>query len=373
MAEDTGQPIATKAEPAKGKGKKKAKKKKAAKKAAGATKFGPIGYPKHPILKCTRIPQGVVENNAGKECTDREAAKFAGIGWSGDIGVEISSAIKYGLFERPSPGHVKPTDLIRRILKPQTPTDKMDAIREAVLKAPVISDIYRHYRGENLPEDISFLANTATETFKIPQDRVTEFLTVFQGDLEAAQLLEEVGGKKRVLDITHTPSEVAGVASITTEDHLKKVSKGVTVVATDTCFVMMPFAEPVGGYYKLIYEPAIKKAGLTPIRADTDIFGTGNIIQQIWAGLNRAKVLVAELSGKNPNVLYELGLAHALHKPVVLVSSNELDVPFDLRHVRVIYYDVNDPFWGDKLIAKVAENVVSAISNPKEAIQFAEE
>src|ERR1700733_4072444 len=101
MAEDTAQPIDTKAEPAKGKSKKKAKKKNAAKKAAGATKFGPIGYPKHPILKCIRIPQGVVENNAGKECTDREAAKFAGIGWSGDIGVEISSAIKYGLFERP--------------------------------------------------------------------------------------------------------------------------------------------------------------------------------------------------------------------------------------------------------------------------------
>jgi hypothetical protein len=373
MAEDNAPPIVAKTAPAKGKSKKKAKKK-AAKKAAGNKRgTGPIGYPKHPIVKCLRIPQGVVENNAGKECTDREAATYAGIGWSGDIAVEISSAIKYGLFERPSPGHVKPTDLIRRILKPQTPTDKVDAIREAVLKAPVISDIYRHYRGENLPEDISFLANTATETFKIPQDRVTEFLTVFQGDLEAAQLLEEVGGKKRVLDITHTPSDVAGVASITTEDHLKKVSKGVTVVATDTCFVMMPFADPVGGYYKLIYEPAIKKAGLTPVRADTDIFGTGKIIDQIWAGLNRAKVLLAELSGRNPNVLYELGLAHALHKPVVLVSSNEPDVPFDIRHVRVIYYDMTDPFWGDKLIAKVAENVISAISNPKEAIQFRDE
>lgn len=372
MAEDTVQQTATETESAKGKGKKKSKKK-TAKKSTRATKHSPLGFPKHSILKCLRIPQGVVENNAGKECTDREAATFAGVGWSGQIAVEISSAIKYGLFERPSPGHVKPTDITRQILKPQRPTDKVDAIREAVLKAPGISDIYKHYRGENLPEEMSFLVNTATETFHIPPDRVSEFLGVFQEDLEAAQLLEEFGGKKRVLDITHTPSEVPGVASITTEDHLKKVSKGVTVVATDTCFVMMPFADPVGGYYKLIYEPAIKKAGLTPVRADTDIFGTGKIIDQIWAGLNRAKVLVAELSGRNPNVLYELGLAHALHKPVVLVSSNEPDVPFDIRHVRVIYYDVNDPFWGDKLIAKVAENVVSAISNPREAIQFRDE
>jgi hypothetical protein len=376
MAEEAAQPVATEVEPVKRKGRKKkaAKHKKGTKDARSAIGRGiPLGYPKHPILKCLRIPQAVLENGAGKECTDREAATFAGIGWGGPIAVEISSAIKYGLFQRPSPGKVEPTDITRRIVRPQKPTDKIDAIREAVLKAPLISDIYKHYRGENLPEETSFLANTATESFKIPSDRVSEFISVFLEDLEAAQLLEEVGGKKRVLDITHMPAEATGVPSITTEDHLKKVSKGVTVEATDTCFVMMPFANPIGGYYATIYEPAIKKAGLTPVRADTDIFATGKIIDQIWTGLKRAKVLVAELTGRNPNVLYELGLAHALHKPVVLISSNEADVPFDVRHVRVIYYELTDPFWGEKLIAKVAENVVSAIKNPTEAIQFPKE
>jgi hypothetical protein len=135
---------------------------------------------------------------------------------------------------------------------------------------------------------------------------------------------------------------------------------------------MMPFASPTGSYYASIYEPAIKKAGLTAVRADTDIFGTGKIIDQIWAGINNARVLVAELTGRNPNVLYELGLAHALRKPVVLVSSNEGDVPFDVRHVRVIYYDVTDPFWGTKLIDKVAENILSALNNPSEAILFSD-
>ena len=376
MAEENEQPTTAETAPTKSRRKKKkaSKRKKGTKAANGATKRGiPLGYPKHPILKSLRIPQAVLENNAGKECTDREAARFAGVGWSGQLAVEISSALKYGLFERPSPGKVKPTDITRRIVKPQTPTDKVDAIREALLKAPLISDIYKHYRGENLPDEPSFLANTATESFKIPADRVNEFINVFLEDLEAAQLLEEVNGKKRVLDITHTPSEVAGVSSITTDDHLKKVSKGVTVGATDTCFVMMPFANPIGGYYASIYEPAIKKAGLTPVRADTDIFATGKIIDQIWTGLKRAKVLVAELTGRNPNVLYELGLAHALHKPVVLISSNEADVPFDVRHVRVIYYELTDPFWGEKLIAKVAENIVTAIKNPQEAIQFPKE
>jgi nucleoside 2-deoxyribosyltransferase len=98
------------------------------------------------------------------------------------------------------------------------------------------------------------------------------------------------------------------------------------------------------------------------------MFGSGKIMDQIWDGINAAKVLVAELTTKNANVFYELGLAHALEKPVVLVSSNENDVPFDLIHIRVIYYDVTDPFWGQKLMDKVAENILSAIKNPEEAV-----
>lgn len=329
-----------------------------------------ISFPKHSILNCLRIPQAILEQNAGKECSYRDAAKFAGLGYTGDIGVEISSALKYGLLERAGTGTVRPTEITRRIVRPQKPTDRRDALREAVLKSPVISEVYTHYRGENLPDDLTFLGNTARDVFSVPAERVTDFISVFIQTLTDAELIEEVSNKKRVIDIAHTPSESDGKPSISTDAVLKKVSKGVSVTSADTCFVMMPFAEPLGAYYVSLYEPAIRKAGLSPMRADTDIFGTGKIVDQIWAGINNAKVLVAELTGRNANVLYELGLAHALRKPVVLVSSNEEDVPFDLRHVRVIYYQVADPFWGEKLIAKVAENVISALKNPKEAILF---
>jgi hypothetical protein len=90
-----------------------------------------------------------------------------------------------------------------------------------------------------------------------------------------------------------------GTSNLAADEHLKKVSKGVAVEATDTCFVMMPFELPLGVYYETIYEPAIKKAGLTPIRADNEIFGTGKIIDQIYAGINAAKILVAELTTRN--------------------------------------------------------------------------
>lgn len=335
---------------------------------SAASQPGSGAFPKDPLAKCLRIPQGVLEQNAGNECTDREAAGYAKIGWSGAIGVEISSAIKYGLLERPRPGKVKPTDRARKIIRPQDPNDNLQGLREAVLQAPVIGNFYKRYRGENLPEE-AFLVNTAVESFSVPKEKVDKFIAVFRQTLKDAQLLEEVpGGKIRVLDATLPPE----VGSEAVDGQLKKLSKGVTVQPTDTCFVMMPFAEPLGGYYARVYQPAIEKAKLKAVRADAEIFGTGKIIDQIWDGIKVSRVLVAELTGRNPNVLYELGLAHALRKPVVLVSSNEEDVPFDVRHVRLIYYDVRDPFWGAKLIEKVAENILSALRNPGEATLFGE-
>jgi len=222
--------------------------------------------------------------------------------------------------------------------------------------------VYQHYRGENIPDEM-FFENTLVDNFKIPREKVTEFKEIFFENLKKAKLVEESNGKQRILDISHETSDVAQKS-----ERIQKLGKSVKVNANDSCFVMMPFGNPLGKYYSAIYEPAVRKAGLLPVRADDDLFGTGKIIDQVWRGITEAKVLIAELTSRNPNVFYELGLAHALHKPVVLVSSNEEDVPFDLNHIRVIYYDMSDPFWGEKLIEKIAENILSAIKNPEEAI-----
>ena len=351
---------------------KRAKKAARGKRAAAAGKrrgaAGQVAYPKDSLAKSLRIPQAILEQNAGNPCTPKEAAGFARIGLTGEIGVEISSATKYGLLERPSPGKVKPTELVRKIARPEDPKDRLEALRQAVLTAPVISDMYKRYRGEYLP-DKEFLRNTAINSFGVAEDQADGFIGIFLQTLGDAELLQDIGdGKTRVLDVT-TPTSGAPSSEVG-EEQIRKLSKGVTVQATDTCFVVMPFADPIGGYYETIYQPAIERAKLKPNRADADIYGTGKIIDQIWRGINSARVLVAELTGRNPNVLYELGLAHALKKPVVLVSSNKDDVPFDVQHVRVIYYDRNDPFWGQKLIEKVAENILSALQDPKDAILF---
>lgn len=319
-------------------------------------------FPRHNVERALRIPRAIVEQNAGKECSDREAAKYVGVGFNGPFRVEISSSIKYGFLDRPNNGHIAITDRARQALRPQKPGDDIEALRQAVISAPQLSEVYLHYRGENLP-DASFFEHALADKFGIPTDKLSEFTTVFMSSLQSAKLVEQRDDKIRVLDVT-TAAEPGESRKTERTQGTISASKH----SDETCFVVMPFGPPIGAYFQSIYEPAIAKAGLRPVRADADIFGTGKIIDQIWRGINGAKILVAELTSRNPNVFYELGLAHALNKPVVLVSRTEEDVPFDLQHIRVIYYDVSDPFWGQKLIDKVAENIISALKNPEEAI-----
>lgn len=323
----------------------------------------PAKYPRHNLERALRIPKGILEQNAGRGCTEEQSASFIGVKFNkGPFTSELSSCYKFGLLKRTSPGYLELTDTARMILRPQNPEDEINGLRKAVQNAPEVSEVYEHYRGENLPDD-DFFKNALTDKFRIPVTSVEDFKKVFFDSLYFAKLIEEKGDKRRIIDVTAT-NETPGKAA----DRLKAISKGVKVSHSDTCFVMMPFADPIGQYYSLIYKPAIEKAGLTPIRADDDIFKTGKIIDQIWEGITSAKVLIAELTTRNANVYYELGLAHALQKPVVLISSNEQDVPFDLHHIRVIYYDITDPFWGAKLIDKIAENIVSALKSPEEAL-----
>jgi len=346
--------------------KKKAAKKAAVNKPKAKRKRGPaIGnaanYPRHSLPKSLRIPQAIIAQNAGKDCSEKEVAGFVGIGLGGPLRLEISSCIKYGLLERPNAGMIRVTDLAKQAIRPHSPGDDTKALQTSVLKAPQISDVYEHYRGENLP-DANFFENALEDKFKIPKDKVKEFIAIFTESLEAAKLVQNVDDRTRIIDVTES------IAGQSEGDRLRKLGKDVKISSGDSCFVMMPFAAPIGDYYDKIYDPAIRRAGLTPIRADADIFGTGKIMDQIWTGINGAKILVAELTNRNPNVFYELGLAHALRKPVVLVASDKEDVPFDLQHIRVIYYEMTDPFWGQKLIDKVSENILSALKNPDEAI-----
>lgn len=147
----------------------------------------------------------------------------------------------------------------------------------------------------------------------------------------------------------------------------KAKKKKTTKKAIGTCFVLMPFKEPFDSYYGAIIRPAVVAAGLEPLRGDS-LFRPSPIMADIWAMIQNAKVLVAELTEKNANVFYELGLGHAVGKPIVLMSETIEDVPFDLQPLRVILYDKDDPAWGLKLRGSLTAALSETIDDPTNAV-----
>ena len=133
------------------------------------------------------------------------------------------------------------------------------------------------------------------------------------------------------------------------------------------CFTIMPFGGWLDDYYSEIYVPAIKAAGLSPHRAD-DLFRPSTIVNDIWDYTRKARVLLADLTGKNPNVFYELGLAHALAKPAILLAESMDDIPFDLRSLRIIVYDKNAHDWGATLKTKITSSLKEVLSSPASAV-----
>ena len=99
----------------------------------------------------------------------------------------------------------------------------------------------------------------------------------------------------------------------------------------------MPFTAEFDDLYSDFLYETLTTLGFTVSRAD-DLQSAQNIMKDILLGLSDSDLIVADLTGLNPNVHYELGIAHALNKPVVMLTQDISTLPFDLRSYRVIGY-----------------------------------
>lgn len=125
-------------------------------------------------------------------------------------------------------------------------------------------------------------------------------------------------------------------------------------------FVLMPFKSPFESYFEEIIRPAAKVAGFEALKAD-QIYGTGPIIHDIWKQIWAASVVVADVTDKNPNVNYELGICHALGVPTVIITQDFNDVPFDYRHRRCIRYDTKEVNWQRKLKKSITATLTQVL------------
>ena len=111
-------------------------------------------------------------------------------------------------------------------------------------------------------------------------------------------------------------------------------------VDPDLCFVLMPFDPQFSLIYDQIRGVIEDYARLKCLRAD-DLHTPSRITDDIWNAIRRARFSVADLTGSNPNVFYEVGMCHAINRPVVLMLQDGDKAPFDISHIRYLKYSVD--------------------------------
>jgi hypothetical protein len=323
-------------------------------------------FPKNPLEDAVRIARAIEDKNAGKPMKADILARAVGYNRAADWRFRdlLRSASQYGLVQGTgASATVSITKLGEDVVSPSSPSQRQEALVEAFRTVEVFKKVEEFYAGKKIPED-EFFENTLVREFTIPRDRIRTFIDVFTKNLQYLNLFSprkvvlaetEPGGSKEPQVAEAIISADGAAAPARIREFL------------DSCFVMMPFGGWFDRYYQEVYVPAIKAAGFEPVRSD-ELFTTGSVVEQIWDQVSRSTVLFADLSNKNANVFYELGLAHAARKPVVLAARDIDDVPFDLRHLRVIVYDVNEPRWSEKLGKSVTDFLKNAKAEPDKSI-----
>lgn len=135
------------------------------------------------------------------------------------------------------------------------------------------------------------------------------------------------------------------------------------------CFCILPFNQDRLDIFDKIIKPELsEKFGITAIRSGNIFDANLNIIETIWTYINQASFIIVDISDKNPNVFYELGICHTIGKNVVTLCDKESyikdykkQLPFDINVINVIFYENTAP--GSKKMLEDIDKTVNAISS----------
>lgn len=148
------------------------------------------------------------------------------------------------------------------------------------------------------------------------------------------------------------------------EQNVKQSKSDSEVQNNKKCFIIMPISTPEGyteNHFKQVYgtiiAPAVVKAGYEPYRVDDDRI-CDSIIDKILRNLVECEMAVCDLSSRNPNVMYELGIRQAYGKKVVLIQDEKSQPIFDVSAINTVFYNSR----------RIYEDVIASQNNISEAI-----
>ncbi len=293
-------------------------------------------FPQFSIKEAMEIPKIIGLQNAGNPWATEHVASALKTSKTNTNFFYLTSASRdYGFTTGTSRAKtIELTALGRKLAFPESPSDEPQAIWEAFFNIEVFKNVYEYYQGASLPED-KYFCNTLKESFGVDSVYHQDFLTVFKDNLG---LIMRGGQGSQTI--------IASAASFSTYgDSLVDVPSQIN---SGELFIIMPFSEKTGaypkGYFDEVYNsllvPAAAEAGLTAKTAKRS--GSDIIHSTIVSDIFSSQIVLADLTEHNPNVLFELGLAIAFKKKVVLIRAKGTPAIFDVDNLMRVYdYDGN--------------------------------
>jgi hypothetical protein len=138
-----------------------------------------------------------------------------------------------------------------------------------------------------------------------------------------------------------------------------------------TCFVIMPFSSTVSctseewtEIFEYVFKPAVEGSGRDYMCKRSEAT-RGNVVAAIMRDLHDSYVVIADLTDRNANVFYELGVRHALGDRTILIAQKREDIPFDLQGYGSHVYSWKTQKGRDELVARIRELLVEIDANPE--------
>lgn len=187
-----------------------------------------------------------------------------------------------------------------------------------------------HQKETSNTEIFSFLRSALLESMELGEYDITQSIA----KNISFTISEKFYDMQRIIGFSITDE----IRELQTREQQEAIFGSISFDAHTDIFVAMPFNEAFNPLYEEHIKKVCDKKLLSCLRVDR-INRASSIINDIWSGINSAKAVIADCTGKNANVFYEIGIAHALGKRVILITQNSEDIPFDINRIRYIKYE----------------------------------
>lgn len=191
-------------------------------------------------------------------------------------------------------------------------------------KMQSVSKKFEDYKNDEFRQSVEKQISELTKELTVNKDRFNSINHL----LNDAQNIYFKNGKSRYISETDFKKT----------DFFKGIGANIESEVDDALiFVLTPFNEKYASQYSAISN-VVSGLGFKCTKGD-DSKLSSNILTHIAEQIAKSRLVIANISGRNPNVFYELGLAHALGKPVIIVSESLSDIPFDINSSRILAFD----------------------------------